>query len=95
MRPSRNFESGMTRKPPKRKTKSARQARPPARLSRSRNPDDVSALAAAGVKALALPVEPAWRAGITFNLQLLFKHAALIDGFPLADESEPAPVFRA
>jgi Protein of unknown function (DUF4089) len=84
----------MTRKPLSRKTKSARRARPRAR-PRSRKPDDVSALAAAGVKALSLPVEPAWHAGITFNLQLLFKHAALIDGFPLADESEPAPVFRA
>ena len=52
-------------------------------------------LAAAGVKALALPIEPAWQAGITFNLQLLFNHAALIDGFTLPDESEPGPVFRA
>jgi len=85
----------MTRKPLSRKTKSARRAGPPARPLRSRKPDDVSALAAAGAKALALPVEPAWHAGITFNLQLLFKHAALIDGFALADESEPAPVFRA
>ena len=85
----------MTRKPLSRKTKSARRAGPPARPLRSRKLDDVSALAAAGVKALALPVEPAWHAGITFNLQLLFKHAALIDGFALADDSEPAPVFRA
>ena len=85
----------MTRKPISRKAKSARRARPPARPLRSRKPDNVSALAAAGVKALALPVEPAWDAGITFNLQLLLKHAALIDGFALPDESEPAPVFRA
>jgi Protein of unknown function (DUF4089) len=85
----------MTRKPISRKTKSARRARPPARSLRSRKPDDASALAAAGVKILALPVEPAWHAGIAFNLQLLFKHAALIDGFALVDESEPAPVFRA
>ena len=85
----------MTRKPISRKAKSARRARPPARPLRSRKPNDVSALAAAVVKALALPVEPAWHAGITFNLQLLLKHAALIDGFALPDESEPAPVFRA
>jgi hypothetical protein len=85
----------MTRKPISRKAKSARRASPPARPLRSRKPDDVSTLAAAGVKALALPVEAAWHAGITFNLQLLFKHAALIDSFALPDESEPAPVFRA
>jgi hypothetical protein len=75
--------------------KSARRARPPARPLRSRKPDDIGMLAAAGVKALALPIEAAWQAGITFNLQLLFKHAALIDGFALPDESEPGPVFRA
>ena len=85
----------MTRKPLIRKAKSARRARPPARPVRGRKPDDVSALAAAGLKALALPAEPAWHAGIAFNLQLLFRHAALIDAFTLPDESEPAPVFRA
>ena len=85
----------MTRKPLIRKVKSARRARPPARAVRARKPDEMGALAAAGVKALALPVEPAWHAAIGFNLQLLFKHAALIDTFALPDESEPAPVFRA
>jgi Protein of unknown function (DUF4089) len=85
----------MTRKPLSRKMKSARRARPSAPPPRGRNSDDLSALAAAGVTALAVPIEPAWHAGIAFNLQLLFKHAALIDGFALPDESEPAPVFRA
>jgi hypothetical protein len=85
----------MSRKPISRKVKSARRARPPARPLRSRKPDAVNALAAAGVKALAVPVEPAWHATIVFNLQLLLKHAALIDAFALPDESEPAPVFRA
>jgi 1-carboxybiuret hydrolase subunit AtzG-like protein len=85
----------MTRKPLSRKTKSARRARPPARPLRSRKPDDIGTLTAAGAKALALPNDPAWHAGITFNLQLLFKHAALIDGFAPPDESEPGPVFRA
>jgi len=85
----------MTRKTLSRKTKTARRARPPARPLRSRRPDHFGMLAAVGVKALALPIEPAWQAGITFNLQLLFKHAALIDGFALPDESEPGPVFRA
>jgi hypothetical protein len=85
----------MTRKPLIRKVKSARRARPPATPVRSRKPDDVGTLAAAGIKALALPVEPAWHATIAFNLQLLFKHAALVDAFALPDESEPSPVFRA
>jgi Protein of unknown function (DUF4089) len=86
----------MTRKPLSRKAKSVpRRTKPAARPHRNHSPDELSALAAAGVKALALPIEPNWQAGITFNLQLLFKHAALIDDFALPDESEPAPVFRA
>jgi hypothetical protein len=115
----------MSRKPLKRKTKSARRAKPlaksarsrkPAALgarkakpaqrtkppakpstkpSRSQKPTDLTVLAAAGIKMLDLPVEPAWHAAITFNLQLLFKHAAFVDAFALADETEPGPVFRA
>jgi hypothetical protein len=49
----------------------------------------------AAIHALALPIEASWHAGVTFNLQLLFKHAALIDEFSLPDDTEPAPVFRA
>jgi hypothetical protein len=52
-------------------------------------------LVSAGAQTLALPVDPAWAAGIRFNLQLLFRHAALIDEFSLPNDSEPAPVFRA
>jgi hypothetical protein len=85
----------MTRKPLSLKTKPARRARPPAPRPHHRKPDDIRGLAAAGAKALSLPIDAAWHAGITFNLQLLFKHAALIDGFALPDESEPGPVFRA
>jgi hypothetical protein len=127
----------MSRKPLKRKTKSARRAKPAAKLSRSRKPaalgarktkpaqrakpsaksaakpspkssakpltkpsrsqksDDLTALAAVGIKMLELPVEPAWHTAIVFNLQLLFKHATFVDAFALADETEPGPVFRA
>jgi hypothetical protein len=115
----------MSRKPLKRKTKSARRAKPPAKSARSRKPaalgarkakpaqrtkppakpstkpsrsqksNDLTVLAAAGIKMLDLPVEPAWHAAIVFNLQLLFKHAAFVDAFALADETEPGPVFRA
>jgi Protein of unknown function (DUF4089) len=123
----------MSRKPLKRKTKSARSAKPAVKASRRRKPatvgarkakaaqpakpsakpltktspksstkpsrdqksNDLTALAAAGIKMLDLPVEPAWHTAIVFNLQLLFKHAAFVDAFALADETEPGPVFRA
>jgi hypothetical protein len=90
----------MTRKSAGRKTssykpKSTRRANRQARPARAGKPDTVGTLVAAASQALALPVEASWRAGVTFNLQLLFKHAALIDQFSLANETEPAAVFRA
>ena len=49
----------------------------------------------AAVRMLSLPIEPEWRASIRANLEMTLKHAALVDEFPLPDEAEPAPVFRA
>jgi len=53
------------------------------------------ALVTAAAQAFALPLDPAWRAGIAFNLALIMRHAALVDEFALPEESEPAPVFHA
>jgi hypothetical protein len=44
-------------------------------------------------KALALPVEEAWRPAIRANLDVSLRLARLVDGFALPDETEPAPVF--
>jgi Protein of unknown function (DUF4089) len=85
----------MTRKLARRKASSVRRTSKLAREKRAGKPDTIGTLVAAASEALALPIEPSWRAGVTFNLQLLFKHAALVDHFSLADETEPAPVFRA
>jgi hypothetical protein len=52
-------------------------------------------LVAAGAQALKLPIDPAWRANVRFNLQLLLTHAGRIDAFAPPDDTEPAPVFRA
>ena len=57
--------------------------------------DPIEALVIAGAHALALPVEPAWRADVVLNLRLIFRHAALVDEFVLPDDAEPAPIFRA
>lgn len=57
--------------------------------------DAIDALVAASARALALPIDPAWQAGVRFHLQLLLTHAARLDEFPLADDIEPAPVFHA
>jgi hypothetical protein len=84
-----------TRKSVKLKAKSVRAARKQARRAPAGKSDTVGALVTAAGEMLALPIEPSWHANVTFNLQLLFKHAALVDQFSLPDEAEPAPVFRA
>jgi Protein of unknown function (DUF4089) len=49
----------------------------------------------AAARALALPVEPAWRPAIKSNLEVTLRLAAAFGDFPLPDEAEPAPVFVA
>lgn len=57
--------------------------------------DVIDTLVAASAQALSLRIDPAWRASVTRNLQVILKHAALVDQFSLPDDIEPAPVFRA
>ncbi|MDO8875721.1 MAG: DUF4089 domain-containing protein [Pseudolabrys sp.] len=54
--------------------------------------DDFIAAAAA---ALDLPIEPAWQPSIKANLEVTLRLANLVAEFPLQDEAEPAPVFKA
>jgi 1-carboxybiuret hydrolase subunit AtzG-like protein len=57
------------------------------------NPLD--ALVDASARALALPLDRAWRSGIKGNLEVTLRLAALFADFPLPDDAEPAPVFVA
>jgi regulator of sirC expression with transglutaminase-like and TPR domain len=83
----------------KRRSKTVRKARPPARAAasarRAGKSDSLDALVAAGAQALALPLDPAWHDGVKFNLQLVLRMAAHVDEFALPDSAEPAPVFHA
>jgi hypothetical protein len=83
----------------KRRSKTVRKARPPARaaasVQRGGKPDSLDVLVTAAAEALALPLDPAWHDGIKFNLQLVMGMAAQLDEFPLPDSAEPAPVFHA
>lgn len=47
----------------------------------------------AASKALALPVEDAWRPAVRANLEVSLRLARLVDEFTLPDETEPAPIF--
>ena len=85
------------RKTPHAKTHATPQASP-RRQAADNTPamrDPVGALVAASAKALGLAIEPAWEPSVKFNLQLILRHAALVDEFPLPDDAEPAPVFHA
>ena len=46
-------------------------------------------------KALALPVEEAWRPAVRANLDVSLRLGRLVDEFALPDETEPAPIFTA
>ena len=46
-------------------------------------------------KALALPVDDAWKPAVRANLEASLKLARLVDEFALPDEAEPASVFTA
>jgi hypothetical protein len=57
--------------------------------------NNLDALIAVSAHALDLPVDPAWYPAVRFNLQVTLRFAALVAAFPLPDDAEPAPVFRA
>ena len=46
-------------------------------------------------KALALPIEDAWKPAVRANLEVSLRLARLVDEFSLPDETEPASVFAA
>jgi Protein of unknown function (DUF4089) len=98
----------MKRKPAKTKPAKPKAGQPEKALLRSpkraaaaqqkaapRQQPDVDAMVAACAQALGLAIEPAWQDSVKFNLRLVLRHAALIDEFPLPDETEPAPIFHA
>jgi hypothetical protein len=48
-----------------------------------------------GARAMGLPLDPAWLPAIRANLRVTLTHGAAAGSFPLPDEAEAAPVFRA
>ena len=46
-------------------------------------------------KALAMPVEDAWKPAVKAKLVVSLRLARLVDEFALSDETEPASVFAA
>jgi hypothetical protein len=79
----------------KRRGKPAAKAAGKRTMAQPKKSDVVDRLVAANAEALGLTIDPAWRGGIAFNLQLILKLAGLVDEFPLPDDTEPGPVFHA
>ena len=57
--------------------------------------DAVDGLIDAGTALLGIGIEPEWRDAIRLNLTTALRFAESVESFPLPDEAEPAPVFRA
>jgi hypothetical protein len=57
--------------------------------------DDLDTYIAATGRILGLPIEDAWKGAVRSNLEVTLRLARLVDEFPLPDEAEPAPVFKA
>jgi hypothetical protein len=60
-----------------------------------KSPDPLDAYIDAVGKALALPIEEAWKPAVKANLDVSLRLARLVDEFALPDEAEPASVFAA
>jgi hypothetical protein len=84
---------GMTAKKPAQAKRHARRKAATASPTPARRP--VDDLVDAGTLALGLRLDPDQRAGVTANLDLILRQASLLMDFPLPDECEPAPIFRA
>jgi hypothetical protein len=64
------------------------------RAKRARH-DPLDRLVDAAASALALPLDPAWKPMVKANLEVTLRLASLFADFPLPDDAEPAPVFKA
>jgi Protein of unknown function (DUF4089) len=83
--------SGRVKRGGKDAPKAPRRRRAPAETPR----DLLDSLIAASTQALGLAVDPTWHGSIKFNLGLILRLGALVNDFPLADDTEPGPVFHA
>ena len=58
------------------------------------DPDDIDAWLDANAALLGLTIEPEWRGSIKLHLRITRDLARRVLDFSIADETDPAPVFR-
>jgi len=56
--------------------------------------EDLDPLITSLTAAMALPLDPAHRTGVTANLRRLLDQADIVMAAPVPPETEPAPIFR-
>jgi len=88
----------MRRRPQKSKPRSlSRKTRKPAKRAKlvKRAAEPLDGLINAGAHALNLTIDKAWMPAVRSHLEVTLRHGALVAGFVLPDDTEPAPVFKA
>ncbi|MGB6348838.1 MAG: DUF4089 domain-containing protein [Pseudolabrys sp.] len=58
-------------------------------------PDPLDDFINASARILGLPMRTDWLPAVRVNLEVTLKHAALVAGFEMSDDAEPAPTFTA
>ena len=86
----------MTRRPKKKPAarkaaKAAKRVKP----AKQAKPHPLDPFIAAGARALELKIDKAWLPAVRSHLEVTLRHGALVAGFALPDETDPAPVFEA
>jgi hypothetical protein len=77
------------------KSRSESRAKGRTKVSKPAGQDSLDRFIDAAAQTLGLPVEPAWKPAVRFNLEVTLRAAGLFADFPLPDDAEPAPVFVA
>ncbi len=85
------------RKPALKAAKAVKRANKVAKrkLKKPPQPGSLDDFIAAGVRTLGLKVDKAWLPAVHGHLEVTLRHGALVAGFALPDETDPAPVFEA
>jgi hypothetical protein len=83
----------MTRRP---KKKATRRLPPKRRKAAAKaEPDPLDDFIAGSARALDLKIDKSWMPAVRESLQVTLAHGARVTGFALADDAEPAPIFKA
>jgi len=57
--------------------------------------DPIDEMVDAAAKLLGIALDPAWKPEVKTQLEVTLRHARTVAEFPLPDDIEPAPVFKA